>query len=97
MFDLDRYDLVISSSHCAVKSVITRGDAPHVCYCHSPMRYAWDQFDAYFGPEQVGRVAEPGAAAGHGRAGALGCRDGRAGRPLSRELSICCGQDTPIL
>jgi len=55
MFDLDGYDLVISSSHCAVKSVITRGDARHVCYCHSPMRYAWDQFSAYFGPDQVGR------------------------------------------
>jgi glycosyltransferase involved in cell wall biosynthesis len=55
MFDLDGYDLVISSSHCAVKSVITRGDARHICYCHSPMRYAWDQFGAYFGPEQVGR------------------------------------------
>ena len=50
LFDLDDYDLVISSSHCAVKSVVTRGDAKHVCYCHSPMRYAWDQFDAYFGP-----------------------------------------------
>jgi glycosyltransferase involved in cell wall biosynthesis len=54
-FDLDDYDLVISSSHCAVKSVLTR--APHVCYCHSPMRYAWDQFPAYFGPDQVGPVA----------------------------------------
>ena len=54
MFDLDDYDLVISSSHCAVKSVITRGDARHICYCHSPMRYAWDQFGAYFGPDQVG-------------------------------------------
>ncbi|MDQ3487816.1 MAG: glycosyltransferase [Acidobacteriota bacterium] len=53
-FDLDDYDLVLSSSHCAVKSVITRGDASHVCYCHSPMRYAWDQFGAYFGAEQVG-------------------------------------------
>jgi len=55
LFDLDRYDLVISSSHCAVKSVIRTGRATHVCYCHSPMRYAWDQFDAYFGPDQVGR------------------------------------------
>ena len=53
-FDLDDFDLVISSSHCAVKSVITRGDATHICYCHSPMRYAWDQFGAYFGPDQVG-------------------------------------------
>ena len=54
LFDLDQYDLVISSSHCAVKSVIRSGRATHVCYCHSPMRYAWDQFSAYFGPDQVG-------------------------------------------
>jgi glycosyltransferase involved in cell wall biosynthesis len=56
-FDLDRFDLVISSSHCAAKSVIPRGGARHVSYCHSPMRYAWDQFDAYFGPARVGSVA----------------------------------------
>lgn len=56
-FDLDPYDLVISSSHCAAKAVIPPGRARHLCYCHSPMRYAWDQFDAYFGPARVGRVA----------------------------------------
>ena len=56
-FDLDGYDLVISTSHCAVKSVIPRGGARHISYSHSPMRYAWDQFDAYFGPERVGRLA----------------------------------------
>jgi glycosyltransferase involved in cell wall biosynthesis len=56
-FDLDRFDLIISSSHCAVKSVVPAGRAVHVCYCHSPMRYAWDQFDAYFGPRQVGALA----------------------------------------
>ena len=53
-FDLDGYDLVISSSHCAAKSVIRGGRATHICYCHSPMRYAWDQFEWYFGPAQVG-------------------------------------------
>jgi glycosyltransferase involved in cell wall biosynthesis len=56
-FDLDRYDLVISSSHCAAKAVVPPGRARHLCYCHSPMRYAWDQFDAYFGPARVGRFA----------------------------------------
>jgi glycosyltransferase involved in cell wall biosynthesis len=56
-FDLDRYDLVISSSHCAVKSVVPPGRARHISYCHSPMRYAWDQFDAYFGPARVGAAA----------------------------------------
>ena len=55
-FDLDPYDLVISSSHCVAKSVIAGPKAVHVCYCHTPMRYAWDQFDAYFGPERVGRL-----------------------------------------
>jgi glycosyltransferase involved in cell wall biosynthesis len=53
-FDFDPYDLVISTSHCAAKSVVVPGRARHVCYCHSPMRYAWDQFDSYFGPDQVG-------------------------------------------
>jgi glycosyltransferase involved in cell wall biosynthesis len=56
LFDLDEYDLVISSSHCAVKSVIRNGRATHVCYCHSPMRYAWDQFGRYFGPDRVGKL-----------------------------------------
>jgi glycosyltransferase involved in cell wall biosynthesis len=56
-FDLDAYDLVISSSHCAAKAVVPTGRARHLCYCHSPMRYAWDQFDAYFGPARVGAMA----------------------------------------
>ena len=56
-FDLDAYELVISSSHCAAKAVVPCGRARHVCYCHSPMRYAWDQFDAYFGPARVGAFA----------------------------------------
>jgi glycosyltransferase involved in cell wall biosynthesis len=56
-FDLDPYDLVVSSSHCAAKAVVVPGRARHVCYCHSPMRYAWDQFDAYFGPARVGKAA----------------------------------------
>jgi glycosyltransferase involved in cell wall biosynthesis len=55
-FDFDPYDLVISSSHCAAKSVVVPGRARHICYCHSPMRYAWDQFDSYFGPDQIGRA-----------------------------------------
>ncbi|MEZ5317008.1 MAG: glycosyltransferase [Vicinamibacterales bacterium] len=56
-FDLDEVDLVISTSHCAVKSVVPTGRTRHLCYCHSPMRYAWDQFEHYFGAERVGRPA----------------------------------------
>ena len=55
-FDLDDYDLVISTSHCAAKSVVVTGRARHLCYCLTPMRYAWDQFDAYFGPDRVGKL-----------------------------------------
>ncbi len=46
-WDLSRFDLVISSSHCVAKGVDTRGK-PHLCYCHTPMRYIWDRFDDYF-------------------------------------------------
>ena len=55
-FDLDGYDLVISTSHCAAKSVVVTGRARHLCYCLTPMRYAWDQFDAYFGVERTGKL-----------------------------------------
>ena len=49
-FDLRPYDLVISSSHAAAKGVRVRHDALHICYCHTPMRYIWDQYEQYFGP-----------------------------------------------
>lgn len=45
--DLSAYDLVISSESGPAKGVITRPDALHVCYCHSPMRYVWDMYPAY--------------------------------------------------
>lgn len=56
-FDFDGYDLVVSLSHCAAKSVVVPGRTRHLCYCFTPMRYAWDQFDAYFGPARLGPAA----------------------------------------
>jgi len=53
-FDLAAYDLVVSTSHCVAKGVRAAPQALHVCYCHTPMRYVWDQFDAYFGPGRAG-------------------------------------------
>jgi glycosyltransferase involved in cell wall biosynthesis len=53
LFDLQEYDLVISSSHCAVKGIIPRPDALHISYIHSPVRYAWNQYWAYFAPERL--------------------------------------------
>ena len=58
-FDLDDVDLVVSTSHCAAKSVVPRPGARHLCYCFTPMRYAWDQFDHYFGPDRVGPRPAP--------------------------------------
>lgn len=46
-FDLTGYDLVLSSSHCVAKGVITGPDQLHVSYIHSPMRYAWDMQHEY--------------------------------------------------
>ncbi|UCE03416.1 MAG: glycosyltransferase [Candidatus Latescibacterota bacterium] len=60
-FDLHGYDLVISSSHCVVKGVRPQAGALHVCYCHTPMRYIWDQFDAYFGPGQASPLVRAAA------------------------------------
>ncbi len=45
--DLSAYDLVISSSYCVAKGVLTGPNQVHVCYCHSPMRYAWDHYHEY--------------------------------------------------
>ncbi len=45
--DLTGYDLVLSSESGPAKGVIAPPDAPHICYCHSPMRYLWDQYHVY--------------------------------------------------
>ncbi len=45
--NLSGYDLVLSSSHAVAKGVVTRPDQLHICYCHSPMRYAWDMREEY--------------------------------------------------
>ncbi|MEW6363886.1 MAG: glycosyltransferase [Acidobacteriota bacterium] len=52
--DLRDYDLVLSSSHCVAKGVKPREGAAHLSYCHTPMRYAYDQFDDYFPPDRLG-------------------------------------------
>lgn len=45
--DVRAYDLVISNSHAVAKGVRVAPGALHLCYCHSPMRYAWDLRDQY--------------------------------------------------
>ncbi|MFQ5600674.1 MAG: glycosyltransferase [Candidatus Krumholzibacteriia bacterium] len=60
-FDLRGYDLVISTSHCVAKGVRPPTGALHLCYCFTPMRYVWDQFDAYFGPGRAGLLTRAAA------------------------------------
>ena len=54
-FDLTGYDMVLSSSSSVAKGVITHPDAIHICYCHSPMRYAWE-----FSYEYAGKMSGKG-------------------------------------
>lgn len=46
-FNLKNFDLILSSSHSVAKGVITDSNQLHICYCHTPMRYAWDMYHQY--------------------------------------------------
>ncbi|NRA04456.1 MAG: glycosyltransferase [Myxococcales bacterium] len=58
-FELKGYDLVLSSSHAFAKGIRISGGTPHLCYCHTPMRYVWDQADAYLGRGALRLAASP--------------------------------------
>lgn len=58
-FDLSRFDLVLSSSHACAKNVRVPPGTLHVCYCHTPMRYVWEEG---FLEGEVGRAARLAAA-----------------------------------
>lgn len=45
--DVSAYDLVLTSSHAVAKGVLTHANQLHICYCHSPIRYAWDLYHQY--------------------------------------------------
>lgn len=65
-FDFSGYDLIISSSHCVAKLARTPPGARHWCYIYTPMRYVWDLFGQYFGPQAhplvrlAARIVAPG-------------------------------------
>jgi glycosyltransferase involved in cell wall biosynthesis len=60
-FDLSGYDVVVSTSHCVAKGVVTRADTMHVCYCFTPVRYFWDLYPEYFGPGRGGTLSRAAA------------------------------------
>ncbi len=51
-WSLPECDLVLSSSHCVAKGVRPPEGVPHVCYCFTPMRYAWHMRSSYFGEKK---------------------------------------------
>jgi glycosyltransferase involved in cell wall biosynthesis len=53
--DLRDYDIILSSSHAVAKGVLTAPHQCHVCYCHTPMRYAWDLTFDYLQNSRVGQ------------------------------------------
>jgi glycosyltransferase involved in cell wall biosynthesis len=57
------YDLVVSVHHAVAKAARVEPGTPHLCYCLTPMRYVWDQTDAYLGRGLRRALAEPLAAA----------------------------------
>ena len=88
-FDLQDYDLVLSSSHAFAKGVLTGPGQLHVAYIHAPMRYAWEYQHQYLRQSGLER----------GLRGALArwvlhylrlwdCPDRKPGRPLHRQLEV---------
>jgi len=71
-FDLSGYDLILSGSSACAKWVRNPRKVPHLCYCHTPMRYVWDLFEEYFGR---GRASWPVRLAARASRGYLQRRD----------------------
>lgn len=51
--DLTAFDTILSSSHAVGKGIIPPSGARHICYCHTPMRYAWEMEDEYLNDFKV--------------------------------------------
>ena len=52
--NFDKYDLILSTSHCVAKGATPNKNALHICYCHTPMRYVWEMYKEYFGKDNAG-------------------------------------------
>ncbi|MDO8468947.1 MAG: glycosyltransferase [Candidatus Peribacter sp.] len=54
--DLRGFDVIVSSSHAVAKGIIPPSGAVHVCYCHTPMRYAWEMEEEYLRDFRVPQI-----------------------------------------
>ena len=57
-FDLTDYEVILSQSHSAAKGVLKRADQLHICYCNTPMRYAWDVYHQYLKDSNLSKGAK---------------------------------------
>ena len=55
-FDLNEFDIILSSSTSCAKGVITNPNSVHVCYCNSPMRYGWEFYYEYANDDKIGKL-----------------------------------------
>jgi len=55
-FDLSAYDVILSSSHAIGKGIVPSSTARHICYCHTPMRYAWEMESEYLQDFRIPRL-----------------------------------------
>ncbi|HAC62199.1 MAG TPA: glycosyl transferase family 1 [Cyanothece sp. UBA12306] len=53
--DLRDYEIILSSSHAVAKGILASPHQLHICYCHTPMRYAWDLTFDYLQNSFAGR------------------------------------------
>jgi glycosyltransferase involved in cell wall biosynthesis len=84
----DGYDLVVSVSHCAAKNVRPPSGIPHLCYCHTPVRYAWDLFEIYSEPFLGRTWARPLRGAAHRIRDHLRAEDVEGARGVTHFLAI---------
>lgn len=57
-FDLSEYDIILSSSFACAKGVITNTNQVHICYCHNPTRYFWDESHQFWDRYSMPRLAK---------------------------------------
>ena len=95
-FDLSGYDVVISSSSAWAHAVICGDRTTHVCYCHNPFRYAWNERH-----RTLGRASRPAVARGAARPlpalAGMGLDRGAARGPLPDELARHAGANHVVL
>ncbi|MFQ5673866.1 MAG: glycosyltransferase [Nitrospinales bacterium] len=103
-FDLSQYHLVLSSSHCVAKGVTTGRDSIHICYCYTPMRYIWDQYDQYFGPARSGALVSTAMRVLRPRLKAWDVRSSRGvdyfvaiSRHVQKRIQSCYRRDATVI